>query len=315
MFNNMPARLKWAAMLNPDLAPMVAQRYGRRGTDAAGGGPVVANASAGGGVQATAESHDGGRTPKGLRSRGSQTPDILLWDENDAKRAAYQEWHDDQKRLGRRGVRTLARFKEFFPLFLEQYQPFYQKSADQAALQEQGLLSSIGSGTGRSGLSGSGMEQYAQWSARGQRNASTSDALTEYYSKAINDALNLAMPKGRNNPDQPNDQSDLEKWGPQILSMIGTGLALSSDANLKADITPLNPVTWKWNAIAEQFGLEGESHGLIAQDVAKVWPDAVVTKNGYLAVDYPLVAARLAAVAKQQAAALARLGVPVSGGI
>ena len=297
---NMPARLKWAAMLNPDLAPMVAEKYRPR---------AAASTTAPMNAQATTPPAEESIPKRFLPSDGSDTRvgRIMFQD--------YQKYLDDQKRLGQRGARIFNRYNRYLPIFLEQFQPFYQKSADQASLMEQNLLSSIGSGTGRSGLSGSGMEQWANWAARGQRNAMTSDALTEYYTKAINSALEAALPRGRNNPDIPNDPSDLEKYGPQILSMIGTGLALSSDAALKEDITPLKPVTWKWNAVAGQFGLNGDSHGLIAQDVQKVWPDAVHVKNGYLTVDYPLVAARLATVALRQAAALERLGVGISGGI
>ena len=74
--------------------------------------------------------------------------------------------------------------------------------------------------------------------------------------------------------------------------MIAMG---ASDERLKCDITPLRPVEFTWGPeailVGETPGNRGV--GLIAQDVAKVWPDAVISRHGYLHINYQLVAARL----------------------
>ena len=61
-----------------------------------------------------------------------------------------------------------------------------------------------------------------------------------------------------------------------------------SDARLKQNVAPvqfpsqlksigLQDVCWKWNEIAEEtFGLEGESCGVVAQEVKKIFPWAVI---------------------------------------
>jgi len=68
----------------------------------------------------------------------------------------------------------------------------------------------------------------------------------------------------------------------------------SSDERLKNNITPIeDPLakvlsisgnTYTWN---EKSGKEGDDVGVIAQEIAKILPEAVTTReNGYLAVDY-----------------------------
>jgi len=67
---------------------------------------------------------------------------------------------------------------------------------------------------------------------------------------------------------------------------------LSSDIELKADITPKGSVngfnwyTWTWNEKANALGLSGDAEGVIAQEVEKTRPDLVVMKDGYKAVNY-----------------------------
>jgi len=80
-------------------------------------------------------------------------------------------------------------------------------------------------------------------------------------------------------------------WGP---------LLAASDIRLKHS---LRPYTWRWRDSAAPLGLRpnGESVGLIAQDVQRVWPDAVhASSDGYLRIDYALVAARLASLLQQR---------------
>ena len=47
---------------------------------------------------------------------------------------------------------------------------------------------------------------------------------------------------------------------------------------------------WDWNALAESFGLRGRSYGVVAQDIIKTRPDAVVIDDdGYYKVNYELL--------------------------
>ena len=74
-----------------------------------------------------------------------------------------------------------------------------------------------------------------------------------------------------------------------------------SDENLKSNVTVLpssryndiglTGVCWKWNDIAQQkFGLTGEACGVIAQEVQKLYPKAVlVGEDGFLQVRYGIL--------------------------
>jgi len=90
-----------------------------------------------------------------------------------------------------------------------------------------------------------------------------------------------------------------------IENFAGTALAgtCSSDETLKKDITPIGnilsklaqitPSTFYWNDLAAstlQNSTETINYGLVAQDVAPVFPDMVsVTSSGYLGVNYSML--------------------------
>ena len=81
------------------------------------------------------------------------------------------------------------------------------------------------------------------------------------------------------------------------LGALGYSPFGSSDAELKENITKIGELepgigwyTWDWNDKAKDIGAETEpSEGLLAQEVLKVKPEAVVVKDGYYAVDYSKV--------------------------
>lgn len=87
-----------------------------------------------------------------------------------------------------------------------------------------------------------------------------------------------------------------ELVGPAVIG--GMAGLLLSDVQLKNNVTLLplsryNSVglrgfSWQWNEIAkEKFGLSGVGHGVIAQDVKKLYPWAAVKRaDGFLRVDY-----------------------------
>ena len=83
----------------------------------------------------------------------------------------------------------------------------------------------------------------------------------------------------------------------ELLGLGLLGAAAFSDVRLKDDIVlvpgsrfeqlGLRGVVWRWNTDAtEKFGLRGHGEGVIAQEVANKYPEAVWVRNGYLTVDY-----------------------------
>jgi len=78
----------------------------------------------------------------------------------------------------------------------------------------------------------------------------------------------------------------------------GAGTAVLSDERLKQDITPvgkIGPLTlysWNPNEKGIELGMESDV-GFIAQDVQKLFPHAVVEKEGFLAVSYDTVGREL----------------------
>ncbi|MDH3582281.1 MAG: tail fiber domain-containing protein [Hyphomicrobiales bacterium] len=78
-----------------------------------------------------------------------------------------------------------------------------------------------------------------------------------------------------------------------------TMMAMFSDRRLKEDIQPasgpfgeigLQEYTWTWNDEAKRLGMSGTGRGVMADEVAGVYPQAVVKDaSGYLMVDYGLL--------------------------
>ena len=95
---------------------------------------------------------------------------------------------------------------------------------------------------------------------------------------------------------------NLKVAGGVLVGLLGKHLlTLLSDENLKSNVTvlPSSPyndigltgVCWKWNDIAHQnFGLTGGACGVIAQEVQKLYPKAVLVGEGsFLQVRYGIL--------------------------
>lgn len=84
----------------------------------------------------------------------------------------------------------------------------------------------------------------------------------------------------------------------QIGGQIGQAAAGFSDRRLKDNIRaidargPLLLYKWNWNDKAKALGLEGPSSGFMADEVARVMPEAVGAREGYATVNYPMVLER-----------------------
>ena len=113
--------------------------------------------------------------------------------------------------------------------------------------------------------------------------------------------LDWYKPKGRGGTansvakaqNRTNNNMAYAKAASEIVGMF------ASDERLKESIRPIRPVSWTWadNAVIAGKVPGTKETGLVAQDVEKVWPDAVVEHPaGYKMVDYKEVATRLAGV-------------------
>lgn len=77
------------------------------------------------------------------------------------------------------------------------------------------------------------------------------------------------------------------------LGQLGLGIAgMFSDRKLKTNIVKIgerqghNWYSWTWNKLANNLGLDGYCHGVMADEARDIKPEAVSTKHGYLFVDY-----------------------------
>lgn len=105
-------------------------------------------------------------------------------------------------------------------------------------------------------------------------------------------------------------------------SLAGS-MAQGSDARLKADIEPLSDalskldtlqgVSYRWNGKDGHTDTESRYMGLLAQDVQKVFPEAVSeSESGYLALDYSAMTAPLVEAVKTLHAENAALSARVA---
>ena len=75
-------------------------------------------------------------------------------------------------------------------------------------------------------------------------------------------------------------------------NILSVAAIAASDERLKKDIEKIgvknghNWYRWTWNDIANRIGYKGTTEGVIAQEVQKANPEAVVVVNGYLHVNY-----------------------------
>lgn len=100
----------------------------------------------------------------------------------------------------------------------------------------------------------------------------------------------------------PTPQTQTTKNQLGLMDYLGAaagaaGIFKASDIALKENIQKIgqtkggaNWYSWTWNDKAKELGLSGESSGVIAQEIQKVKPEAVKQVDGYLAVNYSMVA-------------------------
>ena len=80
----------------------------------------------------------------------------------------------------------------------------------------------------------------------------------------------------------------------QIASAAATGASFMSDVRLKNEITFIGKLEngikiykWKWNEKGKELAGDQVEFGVLAQEVQKIVPEAVITgPDGYLMVNY-----------------------------
>ncbi|XP_073227743.1 guanylate-binding protein 2-like [Porites lutea] len=110
-----------------------------------------------------------------------------------------------------------------------------------------------------------------------------------------------AEERRRKEEEERRNKENWYSYGWYVAGLLGGYLVLFSDENLKSNVTVLlysiyndiglTGVCWKWNDNAQQkFGLTGEACGVIAQQVQKLYPEAVlVGEDGFLQVRYGIL--------------------------
>lgn len=106
-----------------------------------------------------------------------------------------------------------------------------------------------------------------------------------------------------------------------VAGVLGA-VNLLSDLRLKENVTTvahseydtigLREVTWVWNKDAERLGLNGEAHGLIAQEVEELYPWAVLRgHDGYLRVNYVMLDFLLASMDQEHKSPISMTGLAI----
>ena len=107
-----------------------------------------------------------------------------------------------------------------------------------------------------------------------------------------------AEERRRKEEEEQRKKENWDSYGWDAAGLLATYIAYLSDENLKSNVTVLpysiyndivlTGVCWKWNDNAQQkFGLTGEACGVIAQQVQKLYPKAVlVGEDGFVQVRY-----------------------------
>lgn len=98
-----------------------------------------------------------------------------------------------------------------------------------------------------------------------------------------------------------NNPSTMQKVGDGV-QMIASIASLFSDLRLKDKVNtigrmgPLRIVEWEWNDEGRRMAGDDETLGFVAQEVAEVYPDLVMERDGYLAINKGEVIRRAANV-------------------
>lgn len=163
-----------------------------------------------------------------------------------------------------------------------------QSNANNIAGYTSGIGNTLGQGqlnaatvTGQGQINAA--QNYAQYWGQG------ANALTD-----ANNAAATAVSQGNVAAAQNKAQAS-QNSSNNTMQLVGLGLtaaSMFSDRRLKRDIRHIGTqnghkiYSWLWNEEAEKLGKNGESFGVIADEVEKTHPEAVSIRDGFKVVDY-----------------------------
>ena len=142
-------------------------------------------------------------------------------------------------------------------------------------------------------LSGVGAQEQSMEQSLLDKEAQTAAAENQSTQQRINNLI--AALGGAPTPTSTTKSSSPSNLDALLALALGYGALFPSDRRLKVDLkkigthsTGLNVYEWEWNAKAFVLGLDKHPRkGFIAQEVQKVFPEAVVEgSHGYLMIDY-----------------------------
>lgn len=155
-----------------------------------------------------------------------------------------------------------------------------------------GYMSGVGNTLGQGQINygntlGQGQAASAQTRAQGQISAAEARA-------SGNNAAANALSQGQIATAQNSAQGS-QNSANNMMGLAGLGMqafSMFSDRRLKSNIefageeNGIRKYRWTWNKLAKALGLQGESHGVMADEVEESHPGAVSIQDGYLIVDY-----------------------------
>ncbi len=127
---------------------------------------------------------------------------------------------------------------------------------------------------------------------------SGASGLANLFNQQGANAFNTASQKAGTFKGLTQKLSDTASAVGSIGQLAGQAAGFFSDERLKSNIEPIGyrgPLTlykWEWNDKAKALGLEGPSSGFMADEVARVMPEAVGERSGYATVNYEAVLER-----------------------
>lgn len=181
--------------------------------------------------------------------------------------------------------------------FVDQAQssPFYNSLVSQG--EESIARNAAATGGLRSGSSNLALAQNNQNVLQGLVNQNLS-GLSSFAQTPIDTSgiTNLYQNMGSNAGNSLIQQAQTQQSGLGQLIGLGTNVAgLFSDPRLKTNVEYTGEqngyptYTWDWNEKAAELGLSGKAYGTMSNEVSKITPSAVITKNGYDTVDYGVI--------------------------
>ncbi|MCK4820147.1 tail fiber domain-containing protein [bacterium] len=181
--------------------------------------------------------------------------------------------------------------------------PFYQSmltQGEEAILRSSAATGGLRSGTANEALAQSNqnvLNQLTQQKLAGLREFTGATGYESGIASAIS-GIGSTTAQGLTAAAQA-DADAQEAEDKAIMSTIGTIASLWSDPRLKTKIKKVgnkngfNIYDWEWNETAKKLGLSGKGHGVMADEVQKIKPEAIGHEAGYMKVNYEMIGVQI----------------------